>query len=59
MINSLPPELALLENFKQLLITGNPMRSIRRDIVNVSIEYMNDCIIYLNSQYLLREELML
>ncbi len=32
---SLPPELALIENLKQLLITGNPLRTIRKDILTV------------------------
>ena len=36
-IFSLPAEIALLENFKQLLIYGNALRNIRRDIVNVSL----------------------
>ena len=39
-IFSLPYELAAIESLKQILLVGNSLRSIRRDILNVS------CIIF-------------
>ena len=34
-IFSLPCELAAIESLKQLLVEGNPIRTIRRDVINV------------------------
>lgn len=36
-MQSLPFELAGIPSLKQILITGNPLRAIRKDIINVSI----------------------
>jgi Leucine-rich repeat (LRR) protein len=41
-LSSLPCELAMIESLKQVLLVGNPLRTIRKDIISVSV-FISSC----------------